>query len=133
MNVKRFIIASIAVYLVFQVLDFIIHGVILADTYKALANVWRPDMMSLMWIFYIAGLLFAFLFVYIFIKGYEGKGILEGVRYGIIIGLLMNVIGMFGQYVMYPLPFTLIILWFISGMIESILGGIAAAAIYKPN
>jgi len=133
MNVKRFIIASIAVYLVFQVLDFIIHGVILADTYKELANVWRPDMMSLMWIFYIAGLLFAFLFVYIFIKGYEGKGILEGVRYGIIIGLLMNVIGMFGQYVMYPLPFTLIILWFISGMIESILGGIAAAAIYKPN
>src|SRR4030067_2138742 len=113
MNVKRFIIASVVVYIVVQVLDFIIHGLILADTYKTLANVWRPDMMSLIWIFYVAGLVFAVLFVYIFIKGYEGKGILEGVRFGIIIGLFMNVIGMFGQYVMYPIPFSLTIQWFI--------------------
>ncbi|OHD72029.1 MAG: hypothetical protein A2W19_03555 [Spirochaetes bacterium RBG_16_49_21] len=133
MNVKRFIIASIVVYIVVQVLDFIIHGLILADTYKTLANVWRPDMMSLVWIFYAAGLVFAVLFVYIFIKGYEGKGILEGVRYGAIMGLFMNVIGMFGQYVMYPIPFLLSLQWFIYGMIEFIIAGMVVAAIYRPE
>ena len=133
MNVKRFIIASIVVYIVVQVLDFIIHGLILADTYKTLANVWRPDMMSLIWIFYVAGLVFAVLFVYIFIKGYEGKGILEGVRYGAIMGLFMNVIGMFGQYVMYPIPFLLSLQWFIYGMIEFIIAGMVVAAIYRPE
>ena len=133
MNVKRFIIASVVVYIVVQVLDFIIHGLILADTYKTLANVWRPDMMSLIWIFYVAGLVFAVLFVYIFIKGYEGKGILEGVRYGAIMGLFMNVIGMFGQYVMYPIPFLLSLQWFIYGMIEFIIAGMVVAAIYRPE
>src|SRR4030042_1308225 len=132
MNIKRFIIASVVVYVVFIVLDFIIHGIILSDTYKALSGIGRPDMMSFMWIFYAAGLLFAFLFVYIFIKGYEGKGILEGARYGIIIGLLIYVVGMFGQYAMYPLPLTLVIQWFVYGMIECVIGGIVAASLYKP-
>ena len=133
MHVQRFIFASIVVYIVVQVLDFIIQGLILADTYKTLANVWRPDMMSLVWIFYAAGLVFAVLFVYIFIKGYEGKGILEGVRYGAIMGLFMNVIGMFGQYVMYPIPFLLSLQWFIYGMIEFIIAGMVVAAIYRPE
>jgi hypothetical protein len=133
MNIKRFIIASIAVYIVFQVMDLIIHGIILSETYKSLSSTWRPDMMSLMWIFYAAGLVTAFLFVYIFIKGYEDKGLLEGLRYGIIIGLFMNVIGMFGQYVMYPIPFSLSVQWFVFGMIEFAVAGIVAAAIYRPS
>ena len=131
MNVKRFIVASVAVYIVFQALDFIIHGIVLADTYKALSNVWRPDMMSLMWIFYAAGLVFAVLFVYVFTKGYEGKGILEGVRYGIIMGLFMELIGTFGQYVLYPIPFLLSLQWFIYGMIEFIIAGIVVASLYR--
>jgi hypothetical protein len=90
-------------------------------------------MMSLMWIFYAAGLVTAFLFVYIFIKGYEDKGLLEGLRYGIIIGLFMNVIGMFGQYVMYPIPCSLSVQWFVFGMIEFAVAGIVAAAIYRPS
>lgn len=133
MNIRRFLIASIAVYAVFQVMDFIIHGIILSETYKSLSSIWRPDMMSLMWIFYAAGLVTAFLFVYIFTKGYEDRGLLEGLRFGIIIGLFMNVIGIFGQYVMYPIPISLSVQWFVFGMIEFAVAGIVAAAIYRPS
>jgi hypothetical protein len=86
-----------------------------------------------MWIFYPIGLVMSFLFVYIFIKGYEGKGILEGLRYGIWIGLFMNLPSAFGQYAIYPVPFSLAIQWFIYGMIEFIILGLVAAAIYKPK
>jgi hypothetical protein len=132
MNVKRFIIASLAVFAGFEIMDAIVHGGILAETYKGLNNVWRPDMMSKMWIFHLGSAILAFLFTYIFIKGYENKGIAEGVRYGIIIGLFANIPYGFYSYAMYPLPLTLCLQWFAYGMIEFIICGLIAAAIYKP-
>ena len=89
--------------------------------------------MSMLWIFHVGSLILAFLFTYIFVKGYENKGILEGVRYGIIIGLFANIPYAFYEYAMYPLPLSLCLQWFIYGMIEFIICGIIAAGIYKPN
>ena len=133
MNIKRFIGASIAVFFAFQIVDSIIHIFILSPVYDTLKDLWRPDMMDKMWIMYSTSLVFSFLFVYIFTKGYEGKGIAEGIRYGLLIGLLMNVVGIFNQYVVYPIPFSLAIQWFIFGMIEFVIIGIVTSLIYKPN
>lgn len=133
MNVKRFALAGVVVFVAFQIMDFIVHGVILMKSYEALASVWRPDMMKLMWIMYATGAAFSLLFVYIFTKGYEGRGLLEGVRYGLVIGLFMNAVGMFNQYVIYPLPFALVLQWFLYGMIEFVIAGVVVAAIYRPK
>ena len=133
MNKKRFLLASIAVFVVFEILDWIIHSKILSRTYMNLQHLWRPDMMDKMWIMYITAFIFSFLFVYIFTKGYEGKGVAEGIRYGLIIGLLMLVVGMFNQYAVYPIPLNLTIQWFIYGLIQFIIVGIVAALIYKPE
>jgi hypothetical protein len=132
MNIKRFILASIAVFVTFQALDFIIHGLILMSTYQSLTHLWRPDMMSLMWIMYLSSFFMSFMFVYIFTKGYENRGIMEGLRFGVVIGLFMNVVGMFSQYAMYPIPFSLTMQWFLYGMAEFIIAGIVAAAVYRP-
>lgn len=132
MNIKRFVLASLAVFAVFQLLDIVIHGVILSGDYRANSGLWRPDMESLMWIMMLASLALSFLFVYIFTRGYEGKGVLEGVRYGLLIGLLMMGIGAVNQYVVYPVPFMLVVKWFIFGMIEFAIAGVVAAFIYRP-
>jgi len=87
--------------------------------------------MDKMWIIHITNFIFSFLFVYIFTKGYENKGIVEGLRFGLIIGLLMNVVGMFNQYAVYPLPFSLAIQWFIYGIIQYVICGAVAASIYR--
>ncbi len=131
MNVKRFIIAAVAVFISFQIMDYIIHGVILMETYDSLEGVWREDMDSFMWIMMVTSAVFAFLFAFIFTRGYQGKGIGEGIRYGLIIGLLMMVVGMFNQYAVYPLPLSLVIQWFIYGIIEYIVGGVILALIYR--
>jgi hypothetical protein len=132
MNVKRFVLATIAVFIFFQITAFIIHGLILNPIYQQMADVWRPDMMSKMWIMYITSLIFSFVFVYVFSKGYENRGIGEGIRFGIIMGLLILVVGMFNQYAVYLIPFSLALKWFISGMIEYIIAGIIVSLIYKP-
>jgi len=49
----------------------------------------------------------AFFFAYIFTKGYEGKGIMESIKFGVKIGLFMKIPGAFGLYVMFPIPFSL--------------------------
>ena len=133
MNVKRFVVAVIVVFISFQILDFVIHGIILAPTYANLKSLWRLDMMSKMWIMYVTSFILSFLFVYIFTKGYEGRGLGEGIRYGLLIGLLINAVGAFNQYTVYPVPFTLALQWFIYGMIEFVICGIIAALIYKPK
>ncbi len=132
MNIKRFIIAAIAVFIAIVVLNYVVHSVILMATYESLKEIWRPDMMEKMWIMWITDLVFAFLFTYIFTIGYEGKGWLEGLRYGILIGLIVPVIGAFNQYAVYPLPFTLAIQWAVYGFIKAIILGIIASLIYKP-
>lgn len=132
MNIKKMVLASLAVFVAFEIMDYIIHSVILSPVYAQLAYLWRQDMMSKMWLMALSTFVMSVMFVYIFIRGYENKGIAEGVRFGIVAGLFMNFIGMFSQYVMYPIPFSLTLKWFIFGMLEFMIAGIVAAIIYKP-
>jgi len=131
-NIKRFVAASLAVFVVSQILDFLIHGVILKATYESLKQLWRPDMESKMWIMYLVGFITSFLFTYIFVKGYEGKGILEGVRFGVVIGLFTSIPMAYGTYAMIAIPYSLALQWFAYGMVETIVMGIVVALVYKP-
>lgn len=132
MNLKKMVLASLGVFVAFELMDYIIHGLILASVYAQFPHIWRQDMMSKMWLMALSTLVMSVMFVYIFIRGYENKGIAEGVRFGIVAGLFMNVIGMFSQYVMYPISLNLAVMWFTFGMLEFMIAGIVAALIYKP-
>jgi hypothetical protein len=133
MNIKRFLAGGLAIFAVFQICDFIIHNLILMEVYASMTNVWRPEMMSYMWIMFLCSFVFSYLMMFVFVKGYEDRGLLEGVRFGIIIGLMTNITGAFYQYAVYPLPFSLVLQWAGYGLIEFILAGLAAAAIYRPK
>jgi len=132
MNFKRYIAASLTVYVVSRALGFLIHGVILAPTYQSIKGVWRPDMTSKLWIEWVDGFLISFLFTYIFTKGYEGKGIMEGVRFGFIVGLLLSIPIAYGTYMIIPIPYYLALQWFLYGTAQSMVFGAVAAAVYKP-
>jgi len=132
MNVKRFIAASLAVFVVGQALNFLIHGVLLQATYDSLKQLWRPDMESKMWIMWLVGFITSFLFTYIFAKGYEGKGIAEGIRFGFVIGLFTSMPMAYGSYVTLPIPYRLALQWFLYGTLATMILGIVVASIYRP-
>ena len=133
MNIKKLLVATLVVFITLQILDFVIHGLILMSTYDSLQTVFRPDMADKMWIMYVTGLIFSFLFVYIFTKGYEGKGIVEGAKYGLLIGLIVHLVGAYNQYAVYPLPYHLVMKWFVFGTIEVVIAGIVLSLVYKPK
>lgn len=129
---KKFWIAFIVIFVLWNVLDYIVHGVLLSSAYQSedVMKLMRPDMQSKMWIFYVTSLIMAFAFTWIFSKGYEGKGIMEGLRYGFFVGLLMATPMAYSSYAMYPLPYSLVLQWFIYGMIHYIILGIVIALVY---
>lgn len=132
MNWKKLLIAFAAVFVFSMIYNYIIHELILGATYQALAHLWRSDMQSKMWIGQLVGLIYTFFFVYIFVRGYENKGILEGVRYGLIIWCFVCIPGYYGQYMIYDLPYSLVLQWVIYELILMVIMGIMSALIYKP-
>ena len=127
---KKVLIGFVVTFILLEVLDILIHGVILMSVYQATQNVWRPDMMQKMWILHIVKIVVAFLVAFIFSKGYEGKGIMEGLRYGLYIGVLMSIGMAYGTYAMIAIPYSLALQWFIYGVIEYTIVGVALALVF---
>jgi len=127
---KKFWLASVAVLVVSEICSFLIHGVLLEADYQATAALWRADMMRLMWIYHVLMVVGAFFFTFIFSKGHEGKGTLEGVRYGLYIGIWMSMGMAYGTYGMIAIPYAMAVKWFLYGVVQYVLMGAAAAAVY---
>jgi len=131
MNWNRFLWASLAVFLVRKGLDYFIDTYILMRDYEKL-HILRPDVMSTVWLMFVVGALVSLLFTYIFIKGREGKGIQEGVRFGIIVWLFVTVPSGLGAWMLFPLPVSPVVKWILNGLFVNLASGIIAAAIYRP-
>lgn len=132
MNWKRFFVASLAVYVAVQAIDLVANEVFMKSANESLKGLWRSNMSSRMWLMYAVGVLIALLFTFIFVKGREGKGVAEGIRYGIIIWLFFTVPSNIGMWVMLPIPYIVILKWMIYGLFEMLIAGILVATIYKP-
>ncbi len=132
MNWSKFFIAFVVIYVVGGILNYLIHSVLLMETYEGLSQIWRPDMDRLMWLQWVIPLFLIFFFIYIFARGYEGRGIMEGVRYGLIIWAFMSIPTIYGQYMVYPLPYSLVWKWLLGDLVLFLVYGILAAVIYKP-
>ena len=118
-----------------QGLGYVIHEVMMGDTYERLASIFRPEaeMNDMMWMMMVSGTVTIFMFCYIFTRGYEGKGIMEGVRFGALIGFLMAGPIAIDPHVIYPVPAEVASIWLISGIATLMIAGAVFAAIYKPD
>jgi len=127
---KKVLVGAVVVFVVLEVLDFLIHGVILTSSYSATPDIWRPDMMDVMWVLHIVKIVIAFFFALIFSKGYEGKGVVEGIRYGLYVGIMMGVGMAYGTYTMIAISSALAFQWFLFSVFEYIVAGIGVAMVY---
>ena len=105
MKNKTFWIGYVAVFVVMQLFGYVVHELGLSDTYASLASVFRPkaEMDSMMWMMMVGSVFSLWLFCHIFTLGHEGKGVMEGVRYGTLMGLFLSIPMAVDQYVVYPL------------------------------
>ena len=135
MKNKIFWIGFVVVYITLQAIGFVIHGILMNDTYEALAAVFRPkeQMDSMMGIMFVSAAVVTFVFCYVFTHGREGTGVMEGVRYGTIMGVFLALPTSIDAYVIYPITQELAAVWFISTVVSLMIGGVVFSVIYKPS
>jgi hypothetical protein len=128
---KKFWTGFVVVFVVIAVLEFIVNTLFLSSAYESTASLWRPMAEMKTYLFYIVYAFIAFFFTLIFSKGYEGKGAVEGLRYGFYVGMLMAVPMAYGTYASMPIPYSLALQWFIYGLIEYIVAGVVLALVWR--
>ena len=135
MNNKTLWIGFVVVFVVMQALGYVIHEVMMGDTYEKLASIFRPEaeMMDMMWMMMVSGAVMMFMFCYIFTKGYEGNGIMEGVRFGALVGFMMAGPMAIDPHVIYPVPSEVASIWLVTSIGSLVVAGAVFAAIYKPD
>ena len=127
---KKFWMTFVAVFVTAFILDIVVYYLILGTAFNSL-TVWRTDKDHLMWVYHVITLVGSFFFTYIFTKGYEGKGIAEGIRYGLYIGIWLSIGMAYGTYAMVAIPYGLTLEWFLLGVASYVVMGIVASLVYK--
>lgn len=135
MNVKRYILGSLAVFLFVYLAEFVFHGMFMKDAYLAQMELLRPEgeQMAYMPFMALGFLILAFGFCFIFINGYEGKGVAEGLRYGLYAAIAFGVSSHLIRYAVFPLPKDWVVSWIVGESVIIMLAGALMAVIYKPK
>ncbi|NOX90024.1 MAG: hypothetical protein GXO77_13475 [Calditrichaeota bacterium] len=119
---KKAILAVIAVFVGWIILDFIIHVLILGPTYEATKELWRPEGEMKMWLMYLVSLLSAIFFVWIYYQLIP-KSFKNGLIYGILFGLATGISMGYGTYSVQPIPYVLALGWFLGTVVETTVAG----------
>jgi hypothetical protein len=127
---KKFWIGFVVVFLVMAFWQFLVNAVFLSADYEATKQLWRPMEEMKMGIFYLVYLIMSFFFTFVFSKGYEGKGIPEGARYGFFMGMILATSMAYGTYGSMPIPYSLALKWFLFGLVQYVALGVLLAAVY---
>ena len=117
---------------VFSILyNGLVHLVILSTANKDVESLRRVDLSSKAWISLLATLVTSFIFTTIYSLFVSEKSIKRGLFFGFLFGLCIVIIVDVNQYVLYPLPFSLVAWWALFGIIEFSLIGMIVGFILK--
>jgi hypothetical protein len=133
MNLPRLALAAVMAWLAFLVLDAAVRGMLLAELYRAEAAVLRPAEEANLAVGGVGALVGFFAFAYAYVKGYEGgSGLWEGLRYGVLVALMLASFGLGWAYVTFPISARLAFARLIETIVEFSLYGVIVGVLYKP-
>ncbi len=133
MNLKKAIPTMIVVFIVANVLGFLIHAVLLKADYMPIAGYYRPMGQEKMLFISLAYLSFAIGSVWVYAKGVEDKSWLgQGIRFGIAMWLVLGIPSFFIAYAVQPVPTMLMVKQVLFEGADKILLGILTAGLYRP-
>ena len=135
MNFARVAAAAVAAWVVSIPVGFVVNEVLLKAMFEANAAAFRPEeaIMANLPLGFAATLVGFFAFAYMFAKGYEGtNGTMEGIRFGVLVAMLLICFAIFWQYLVFPISGNLSAAMIIDVVVEFALYGAIVGSIYKP-
>jgi hypothetical protein len=135
MNFARLALAAVAAWVLYMAMGYLVHGVLLRDTYLQYAGVMRPEAEANAILPVNFGLVLVgfFAFAYAYAKGYEGgSGLQEGLRFGVVVAIMLCTFVSIWQYMVWPAGRGLLAAWLVDYVVEFALYGMVVGVIYKP-
>ncbi|MBU0679691.1 MAG: DUF2964 family protein [Verrucomicrobia bacterium] len=128
---KRVILATVAVFIAWSILDFVIHGLLCQPMYEATANLWRPMAEMKMGLMHVTLILAALAFTGLYAAVASPKNVGTGVKYGLIFGFSSGLSMGLGTYCVMPIPLSLALVWFVGTIIEMTVAGVIIGSIVR--
>src|SRR5215470_19377475 len=134
MSYQRIVIAALAATVVDALYGFVVWGQILSREFAQFPAIFRTSddttALPLMFVGVLVGILFA---TWIYAKGYEGgSGLIEGLRFGVVIGLLVGSYMAGVNYGILRIGKRMALTYGIGWVGEWVLVGLAIGIVYKP-
>ena len=130
---KKLLLAILAVFISWQILDYIIHGVILMDVYEQTQSLWRPMEEMSMPMMMIVSILVSAIFCYIYYTFVSNKNLNTALKFGLFYGLGWGISFGYGSYTVMPIPYYLAFVWFLGTVVEAVVAGLLVGLIIKPE
>jgi hypothetical protein len=129
---SNFTLAATVMIVWLNLFSWFWHGNVMKARYIETALLWRPEAEMKAWAITLGISLSAFIATYVFAKGFEGKGIKEGLRFGILITLLFSS-GYLIAHATQPIPEDIIGMWIIGDFLGYSLGSILLGYVLKKD
>jgi hypothetical protein len=120
---RKVLLAAIAVFVAWEALDFVIHGMILAPTYATQPQLWRPQGEMKLGVMFVAVFIAALAFAALYAYFVRPKALGTAVRFGLVWGIGGGVAMGYGTYAAMPIPYTMALTWFLGTVVEACVGG----------
>jgi hypothetical protein len=111
-----------------------VHTVLLDTLYKQHLNAMRPEaeQTAILPVGFAFALVGFFAFAYSYAKGYEGSGAQEGLRFGVLVGILICCFRVIWDHMVWPVSLQLTAAWMVEYIVEFALYGTVVGLVYKP-
>ena len=131
---SRLLMSILAAFATLFAFDWLFHTQIMMEQYQLTADLWRSpaDMHENFQWMLMTQFILAVIGTFIFAKGYENKGLSEGVRFGLLFGAVIGIM-MFGSVAYLPIPMNMAIAWLVGGVLEGVAMGIALSLVYQKD
>ena len=134
MNFARVVASAVVAWIVHLGLTTLVWSTLLPDAAGQNASLLRPPAEMNLTLGFAVSLLGFFVFAYAYAKGYEGgPGAVEGLRFGVIVGLLLACFSAVWSYVMMPISGSFAAAMTVDAIVEMAVFGVVVGLIYKPH
>jgi hypothetical protein len=133
MSTRRIIVVSLVLTAVALVWNGVLHLVVLRGIEAPVRHLYRSDLSAAA----VQSVLLTVAIMVLFVLGYSrvrrsGRGV-EGLLYGFMFGLLAGVLVDGNQYILYPIPGQVALLWFCCGLLEFAVYGLIVSKLVPPD
>lgn len=131
LNLKRYVVATFALFAFVFLYEGLVHGILLHKLYHESSKVWRSSLfevpLSLSFQFVISAWV-----SFVFTQIYPDGGLSKGLRFGLYFGVFGALLSA-SWYVWLPISATLAWSWFIAGIVEGLGAGCVLGYLYRKS